>query len=69
MLNEADYGQTDLAMNRGSNAGDETLVVKFYTFARHSLPKSKEAGRPIYETSIDFLNIGETSKQEKIKKL
>tara|TARA_R110000744_G_scaffold244685_2_gene361514 strand:- start:2691 stop:3299 length:609 start_codon:yes stop_codon:yes gene_type:complete len=56
MLNEADYGQTDLAMNRGSNAGDETLVVKFYTFARHSLPKSKEAGRPIYE-DVPYIKI------------
>jgi hypothetical protein len=56
MLNEADYGQTDLAMNRGSNAGDETLAVKFYTFARHSLPKSKEAGRPIYE-DVPYIKI------------
>jgi hypothetical protein len=56
MITEADYGATDQAMNRGSNAGDETLLVKFYIRAHQNQLKSKEAGRPIWEDT-PFISI------------
>jgi len=55
-MNEADYGQTDLAMNRGMNAGDEQLLVKFYPWSAKNHQKSEEQGRPVFET-VNYISI------------
>jgi hypothetical protein len=57
---EAEMGLTSLAMNNNRYHGDETLLVKFYTRARHSITKSEEAGRPIFEdcTYIEIMQPG-----------
>jgi hypothetical protein len=49
MLNESNYGETDMAMNNGRYHGDATLLVKFLMKPKINAAKSKEAGRPIYE--------------------
>jgi hypothetical protein len=49
MLQDANYSETDLAMNNGRYHGDETLLVKFYKHPRINAAKTAEAGRPIFE--------------------
>ena len=49
MLQESNYGETDLAMNNGRYHGDETLLVKFYKHPRINTQKTADAGRPIFE--------------------
>jgi hypothetical protein len=49
MLNESNYGETDMAMNNGRFHGDANLLVKFLMKPKINTAKSKEAGRPIYE--------------------
>ena len=49
MITEADYGTTDQAMNRNSQPGDETALVKFENKPKTNEAKSKEAGLPIQE--------------------
>jgi hypothetical protein len=51
MLQEADSGLTDLAMQgaQGRYAADNNLVVKFYMHPRMNRLRSEEEGRPIFE--------------------
>lgn len=49
MLNEAEHGITDLAMNNSRFHGDETLLVKFFMHPRQNLIKSTTEGRAIFE--------------------
>jgi hypothetical protein len=56
MLQQDSQGFTDIAMNRNSGAGDETLAVKFYLAPLQNQQKSKEEGRPIFEDK-EFIKI------------
>lgn len=56
MITEADYGTTDQAMNRNSQPGDETALVKFENKPKTNEAKSKEAGVPIQEM-VTFISI------------
>jgi len=56
MLNEAEHGITDLAMNNSRFHGDETLLVKFYKHPKENSAKSAEAGRPIFE-EVPYIQI------------
>ena len=65
MITEADYGATDQAMNRNSEAGDETLLVRFENEVKTNADKSKEAGLPIQEmvTFISIISPGQRNEQ------
>ena len=65
MITEADYGATDQAMNRNSEAGDETLLVRFENEVKTNEFKSKEAGLPIQEmvTFISIISPGQRNEQ------
>ena len=65
MITEADYGATDQAMNRNSEAGDETLLVRFENEVKTNAAKSKEAGLPIQEmvTFISIISPGQRNEQ------
>jgi len=51
MLQESDYGMTDMAMQgqQGRFSADDTLLVKFYMHPGLNQAKTKTEGRPIYE--------------------
>jgi hypothetical protein len=49
MLEEAKYGETEMALASGRNTGDETLLVRFYLKPWQNQAKSKLEGRPIFE--------------------
>ena len=52
----AGYGTTDMALNRASGNGDETLLVKFENISKLNPAKSEEAGLEIHEM-VTFINI------------
>jgi len=47
-MEEATYGMTGLAMQKGPNPGDDALLVKFYTMAVRDPEASLKEGRPIF---------------------
>jgi hypothetical protein len=49
MLQEADMGVTQMAMGSNQNAGDETLLVKFFMKATLDGKKTETEGRPIFK--------------------
>lgn len=65
MLNEAEHGITDLAMNNSRHHGDETLLVKFYKSPRQNQVKSAEEGRPIFE-EVPFIQIMQPGNKDSI---
>jgi hypothetical protein len=67
MLAEADYGLTEMAHNGQSNrfAGDETLLVQFYTRPHLNQTKTTEAGRPIYEDA-EYIRILQPGNKDSI---
>lgn len=58
MLEEADYGVTDLAMQREQSRyrGDENLYVRFFMHPIQDINKSREEGRPIF-VDKEFVSI------------
>lgn len=58
MLNEADHGLTEMAMQgqQGRYAADNTLLVRFFKHPKLSSTRSAEEGRPIYE-EVDYIQI------------
>jgi hypothetical protein len=65
-MQEAQHGTTDMAMNRTPNAGDETLLVKFYMHPRLNAQKTEEAGRPIYVEEI-YIKISAPGDKESVR--
>lgn len=65
MLEEADFGLTDRAMQGNTNrfAGDQNLMVKFFYHPRINKAKSQEAGRPIYE-EVPYIQINAPGNKE-----
>ena len=58
---EADFGTTDMAMSQ--NAGDDTLMVRFFLHPRENAVKSKEAGRPIFE-EVPYVSIKQPGQKD-----
>ena len=67
MLQEGDYGQTELAMQGASGRylGDSTLLVKFFLNPKLNQGKSAEAGRPIYE-DVPYVQIMQPGNKDSI---
>ena len=67
MLQEAEYGITDLAMQQanGRYQGDEQLLVKFFKHAKLSQSKTKAEGRPVYE-DLDYIQILQPGNKDSI---
>jgi hypothetical protein len=53
---EADYSQTEMAMNSTSNAGDDTLAVVFNYEPAKQQAESELAGRPIFK-EVPYISI------------
>jgi len=66
MLQEADYGVTQNAMNTSNRyIGDETLLVKFFTHPRLMRKESEEAQRPVY-TDTAYIQIMQPGNKDSI---
>ena len=65
MLNEAEHGLTDLAMNNGRYHGDENLLVKFFKHPKLDSQETKEKGRPIYK-EVPYIQIMQPGNKDSI---
>lgn len=66
MLQEADYGLTEMAhgdANRGK--GDEVLLVRFFNYPVQDTAKSMESGRPIFK-EVPFIEIMQPGNKDSI---
>jgi hypothetical protein len=66
-LHEAEHGLTDMAMNNGRFHGDESLLVRFFKYPRHSQTRSELEGRPIY-LDTDYIEIMQPGNKDSIIK-
>jgi hypothetical protein len=65
MLEQDNYGMTDMAMNQGRYHGDETLLVRFFMNPRINTIKTKTWGRPIYE-EVPYVQIMQPGNKDSI---
>lgn len=67
MIQEAEYGVTDLAMQgqQGRFSADDTLLVKFFKHPKLNQTRSAEEGRPIYEDT-DYIQIMQPGNKDSI---
>lgn len=66
-MQEADYGQTAMAMagQNGRHQGDENLLVRFYMHPAQDKSASLEEGRPIFK-DVPFVHIMQPGNKESI---
>lgn len=64
MLQEAEYGVTDMALaSPGGASGDEQLLVKFFMRPLQNDAKTREAGRPIFE-EVPYVSIKQPGQKD-----
>lgn len=67
MLQEADFGMTDLAMQsaNGRYQGDQHLLVKFFKHPKLNQIRSKDENRPVFEDT-DYIQILQPGNKDSI---